>query len=784
MKKRSYLFPLMMLSTLTLASCNNNAKPTPVVVEATLTNLIVKAPKKTTYLVGEDLELDGLVVNAIFSDGTTKEVSSSEVTISGFSSETSGTCKVNVSYTKDEITKTDSFIVTIVSPIVLPISLYQNDSRLYMASFDEKNSFCLKTYHHKDFGDIPYINVEELLAPYIVFGEHARGFDNLGNGQYKLHRPSGDDNGYILFDTNLQKIVIENASGIYTDLFGINNGIGDFGAGATLIRGSKKTKVISSGVTREISLSKYGYRIEDQKHHLYVPVSLISGLLFAPAVSGLTYNGHDYFIRQALDNVNLSPLAYSSDKGFALVSTAGSAKQFYKPVAVKDENEAYRYEAKLNTSSVEGAKIDMVLTKDGKGYAKSNEHPLMPQVDLAILWNKDKEFLTLDLYQQMMGEPMGMPRKVKVRLDNSSYFGLTSRNSVLALDNYRGLTFSLDLNFGLKGFKGITDFDDYFSKNNRKDGLLSLDVETYQDTLIKVVAIDFDEMHSSVIDQSYYGDFDKNTYCSGKFNDYMGARTKKFYDDLVKLKGYYEDSKNTRETYEISGNTAILKFDNFYYKTCLAYNDKSYQTADYTAAQNLYYKAWSNQDTYKAIAVAFNDIVKHGDEIKNIVFDVAMNLGGEVRVMPLLSAFYNKDPNMIVKNNIDGSVVDLHYEADLNNDDEWATDDDTFEGKYNFYFLTGPCSFSCGNAFPTLAKNSTKAKIIGEKSAGGSCMVNAFVTMDGFTLNTSSAYQFMLDNKDGSYVYNENGVPLDYSLACSEAYNMPKLVNFINNLNN
>jgi len=81
-------------------------------------------------------------------------------------------------------------------------------------------------------------------------------------------------------------------------------------------------------------------------------------------------------------------------------------------------------------------------------------------------------------------------------------------------------------------------------------------------------------------------------------------------------------------------------------------------------------------------------------------------------------------------------------------------------------------------------KNSKKAKIIGEISGGGSCMVDAFVTLDGLTFNTSSAYQFMLDNGDGTYVYNENGVPLDYAYTLDDAYNKQKLNTFLNGLIN
>ena len=788
MKKHLVLFSVMMMSSLTLVSCNNQPSEKPVVETISLKEIIVVPPTKREYRPKENLDLTGMVVKAVFSDGSTQALEQNEYQVSGFSSETPGKCVVTISYTKDEVTKSDSFEVTILEEEYRPMSLYQSDSKMYLTSIEEKSTFSLMTYHHKDFGDAPYVEMEQLMIPYFSFAEYARNFERSGDGVYKITRPSGDKNGSIVFDTKKQEITITNAAGIYSDLFGMNNGFGDYGSGAKLIRGSSKTKMVKEGTPRVIKLSDYGYRIESQDGRLYVPASLLGGLLFAPATSGFTYNGHDYFVRQSLENMDVSPLAFSSSRGFALVSAGGTVKQSYKKVATQNEDEAYRYEAKYNVGDKD-IKIDLVLKKDGTGSALSNDTGILKVVDLYIKWSEDGDIISMDIDKMMMGEPLGSPRHIKVRNDDSTYFGLKERSESIALDNYRGLCFDLDLNFGLKGFKEITTFDQYFTSTGRKDALLSKDPETYQDAVARLIYTDFDEMHSSAIDQSYFGDFDQGTYFSSKANDseghtgYMGARNRAFITEIQRLALLYEKAENKRENYEVYNDLAVLKFDNFYYKDAVAYNDNSYKTEDYETAQKEYFKGWSNQNTYKSFAIAFNDIEKNGN-IKNIVIDISLNTGGEVRVMPLLSAFYNRDPSLLIKNNIDGSIIDLHYEADLNGDGEYATESDSFEGKYNFYFMTGGVSFSCGNAFPTMAKNSKKAKIIGEISGGGSCMVDAFVTLDGLTFNTSSPYQFMLDNGDGTYVYNENGVPLDYAYSLDDAYNMAKLSTFIKGLTN
>ena len=120
-------------------------------------------------------------------------------------------------------------------------------------------------------------------------------------------------------------------------------------------------------------------------------------MLFAPAVTGFTYNGHDYFVRQSLDNIDISPLAFSSDKGFALVSAGGSVKQAYKAVPVQSESEAYRYLGKNNTGS-SNAEIDFVLNKDGTGSALSRESSPLKAVDFSINWSEDGNIISMIVY--------------------------------------------------------------------------------------------------------------------------------------------------------------------------------------------------------------------------------------------------------------------------------------------------------------------------------------------------------------------------------------------------
>ena len=87
----------------------------------TLTGISVTAPEKTTYTVGEELTLDGLKVTASYSDNTGKDVTeAADVDTSACDMNAAGTYTVTVSYTEGEVTKTDSFEITVKDAAVEP----------------------------------------------------------------------------------------------------------------------------------------------------------------------------------------------------------------------------------------------------------------------------------------------------------------------------------------------------------------------------------------------------------------------------------------------------------------------------------------------------------------------------------------------------------------------------------------------------------------------------------------------------------------------------------------
>src|SRR5690606_29876583 len=72
---------------------------------------VTTPPTKTEYLVGEELDLTGLVVTATYTDETTKTVEVSKLTVSGFDS---GVAEENQVVTVTYEGKTATFTVTIL----------------------------------------------------------------------------------------------------------------------------------------------------------------------------------------------------------------------------------------------------------------------------------------------------------------------------------------------------------------------------------------------------------------------------------------------------------------------------------------------------------------------------------------------------------------------------------------------------------------------------------------------------------------------------------------------
>ena len=141
--------------------------------------------------------------------------------------------------------------------------------------------------------------------------------------------------------------------------------------------------------------------------------------------------------------------------------------------------------------------------------------------------------------------------------------------------------------------------------------------------------------------------------------------------------------------------------------------------------------------------------------------------------------FLSKHVDLTMYSPLTKLTANLSYKVDTNLDGKYD-DNDSYEGKYNFYVLTSNYSFSCANLFPQICKEMGIAKIIGEQSGGGACVVYYSATPDGKTYRISSN---MRDGDPTNPVrHNDLGIPVDYSLSRDYFYDDTYLDEFVNGL--
>lgn len=86
-----------------------------------VSSLEVEPPVKTKYLVGEELDTEGIKIKAVYSDGQKKDVKLEDCILSGYNKETVGNQTVTVSYTKNEKTVTGTFKVVVEKPQTIKV---------------------------------------------------------------------------------------------------------------------------------------------------------------------------------------------------------------------------------------------------------------------------------------------------------------------------------------------------------------------------------------------------------------------------------------------------------------------------------------------------------------------------------------------------------------------------------------------------------------------------------------------------------------------------------------
>ena len=217
-------------------------------------------------------------------------------------------------------------------------------------------------------------------------------------------------------------------------------------------------------------------------------------------------------------------------------------------------------------------------------------------------------------------------------------------------------------------------------------------------------------------------------------------------------------SRPTAGTYFKEGDTAYLLFNSF--------------GATNEAAWQAYYDGGCQGDLPALdpkfegdLTVVLDALQQASDdpEVKNFVVDLTANFGGSLDVVMAMTALMGQQSHFYSENVLTGQRQIISYDVDSNFDGQFDERDKQVKYDLNFAVLTSDLAFSCGNLFPSLMKD-MGFPIIGERTGGGACAIQYFITPEGLQYQLSSARARLTDDKWQNI---DGGVEPDYAIDVS-----------------
>ena len=204
-------------------------------------------------------------------------------------------------------------------------------------------------------------------------------------------------------------------------------------------------------------------------------------------------------------------------------------------------------------------------------------------------------------------------------------------------------------------------------------------------------------------------------------------------------------------------------------------------TSPLTTLQSDWYEAGElPEDTLGLIIYAHEQITREDSPIENVALDLSCNTGGAVDAAVFVLSWFLGDAQISVKDMTSGALSTAVYQADINMDKVFDSEDTVADRK--LYCLISPVSFSCGNLVPAVLKSSQKVTLLGKTSGGGSCAVQQLSTACGTLFQISGRFRLSF-LKNGSFYDIDQGVDPDFYIDdIANFYNREALTNYINNL--
>ncbi len=354
-------------------------------------------------------------------------------------------------------------------------------------------------------------------------------------------------------------------------------------------------------------------------------------------------------------------------------------------------------------------------------------------------------------------------------------------------------TFMFENNYGLALTRGIKSMKTYFENYGIYDDMIS------DNSVIRGKAF---SAAAFIVEDSHTGKFNTSTTPWGEDNGgkgIEGAHASKLIEerrtlgrnlsnlrkDALKNKGIEEDNYKSSILYSLDGKTAYFYFDGFDGSTnAFKKVDESYVLKDDAKL--------AEEDSYFFFIKQLNEIKAHttnvgGEEVKvkNVIIDDSQNSGGYVYILGKLLALISKD-NMGITyslNDLTKEVTKNVYQVDSNNDGVYDVND-CYGNVFDFFILTSNQSFSCGNAFPIIASNYKYAKLIGERTGGGECVVDQGLLSNGICYaHSGNEHLIIYDESKKTITGVEDGIGPDKTIDYFEYYDIEALNKVIQKIN-
>lgn len=337
------------------------------------------------------------------------------------------------------------------------------------------------------------------------------------------------------------------------------------------------------------------------------------------------------------------------------------------------------------------------------------------------------------------------------------YLNQTEESKMIKKFSYNQLLFILDNYYGLKEDKNIDSFSDYFAS-------IGINENNYNDKLIELTNYYLDDPHSAFVIPSIYDTYNENEIVDKKKKS-LGPKSKKIDDTVKELESLRKSFNLFGEPIRINNNVAYLIYDEFVYDSSL----DLYKTK--------ISRSQTSADGFAYMYYYLNYIKNNYKGVKKIVIDLSLNTGGYVDSAIDMMGFIKKDYYVNFVNNSTKSSIKINLCNDCNLDNNY-NELDSFENVFDFYILISNASFSSANSFASLLKEQNAVKLIGERSAGGACIVQKATLIDGIQLNISGNIAFSDD--DNNII--EDGIAPDISVERINMYNPVVLNSILNNL--